>query len=181
MSHSITEICDPSSKENEVPKLNSFPISPYRAMESFYLKKSERSPMEDAASLDLVSAIQVEDGRLEEVEMNTSSPDVHSMEIHHYNDSADDSIENRVSSLEETTTLNHLRSLLISQLLRTLNHGTYEELISLEGIGKVRAMKIFTKRNAGATFQSLDDLQTIGLNKKSIEKFMKQNLGAMVC
>ena len=72
-----------------------------------------------------------------------------------------------------------LKQLLTSHLLNILNNGTFEDLTALQGIGKVRAMKIFTKRNSGIVFESLEDLEHIDMNSKNIQRFATQNLGSM--
>lgn len=69
---------------------------------------------------------------------------------------------------------------LMDYLLYILNEGTYEQLTALKGIGKIRAMKIFTERNAGHPFEHIDDLENIDMNEKAIQRFIQQNLGMMM-
>jgi DNA uptake protein ComE-like DNA-binding protein len=54
------------------------------------------------------------------------------------------------------------------------------QILSLHGIGQVRALRLLTVRNAGHVFASLEDLQDIGMNDKTIEKFLKSNAAAFV-
>ena len=50
------------------------------------------------------------------------------------------------------------------------------QILALHGIGKVRAVRIVTARNAGQTISTLDDLADIvGLNEKNIVKFLRAN------
>jgi hypothetical protein len=44
----------------------------------------------------------------------------------------------------------------------------------------VRALRLLTVRNAGHVFTSLEDLADIGMNDKTIEKFLKSNAAALV-
>jgi DNA uptake protein ComE-like DNA-binding protein len=97
-----------------------------------------------------------------------------------------DTASTNASSATVITTQNaivHKRALknnLMDYLLFILNEGTYEQLTALKGIGKVRAMKIFTERNAGNAFEHIDDLENIDMNEKAIQKFVQQNLGMMM-
>lgn len=84
------------------------------------------------------------------------------------------------STPKETFSAVQLRKLMLDHLLNIINNGNYEELTSLKGIAKVRAMKIFTKRNAGYVFDCMEDLDCIGMNNKNIEKFVIENLGFML-
>jgi hypothetical protein len=84
------------------------------------------------------------------------------------------------TSLSEKLSLSSLRALMLDHLLSILNGGSYEELLSLKGIGQVRTMKIFTRRNAGKAFDCLDDLERIGMNAKNIERFVIANCGSLV-
>jgi DNA uptake protein ComE-like DNA-binding protein len=84
------------------------------------------------------------------------------------------------SPKEAKLPLAKLRSLVFDHLLEIINSGNYEQLTSLKGIGKVRAMKIFTIRNAGSAFECVDDLEAVGMNNKQIEKFVKENVGLML-
>ena len=73
-------------------------------------------------------------------------------------------------------TLTDLRDILMDHLLRIVNTGSFEELLALKCIGKVRATEIMTERNSGVVFESLYDLETIGMNEKTIKKFITNNL-----
>lgn len=71
-----------------------------------------------------------------------------------------------------------------TQLLDILNTGSYDEIISLHGIGKRRAQRILEIRNiniegheeCGGPMQSLSRLEDIGMTTKVIKSFLKQNL-----
>lgn len=54
------------------------------------------------------------------------------------------------------------------------------QILSLHGIGQVRAMRIVTARNAGHTFVSLEDLEEVGMNEKTVARFLKSNAAAIV-
>lgn len=91
--------------------------------------------------------------------------------------------QQQISSLpipKETFSSIQLRKIMFDHLLNIINNGNYDELTSLKGIAKVRAMKIFTKRNAGYVFDCMEDLECIGMNNKNIEKFVIDNLGYML-
>lgn len=62
-------------------------------------------------------------------------------------------------------------------ILHLLNHGTYDDLLKLRGIGQTRAMKMMTARNAGRYFTSLQELEEIDMNSSAIKRFRRDNLG----
>lgn len=187
----MIEICDASVKENVVPKLNTFPSSPFKAMEGYYLKTSlgvkERTVHHSEDRDEDVAAIIHEEIQRMDYPLvhdhDQQSSNVSEMETN-YDDESGSYVNHADAEETEMQTVNsidQLKAALTSHLLKILNHGTYEELTDLEGIGKVRAMKIFTKRNSGFVFKTVDDLEWVGFNHKNIQKFVKQNLGAMMC
>ena len=66
------------------------------------------------------------------------------------------------------------------QLLDRLNKGDEEELLLLKKVGNVRASRILDLRDQcsgdpNACFESLDQLEDIGMKPKEIKTFLKQN------
>jgi DNA uptake protein ComE-like DNA-binding protein len=179
-----------------VPKLDTFPASPYKSMESLYLKTSDKKTTQHAETPDVIdhiaTIIHEEIRTMETISpVNDSTAEVGDNHvpcqqcdggsfINHNDSDVPDSNSHTPQQLNSLTTM-ELKSALNAHLLNILNNGSYEDLVALEGIGKVRAMKIFTKRNAGFMFESVDDLEHIGLNQKNISKFVKQNFGSMLC
>jgi len=48
--------------------------------------------------------------------------------------------------------------------------------LALHGIGKVRALRIFTERNTGYTFSTLEDFaDCVNMNEKTLMKFLQAN------
>lgn len=53
-------------------------------------------------------------------------------------------------------------------------------MLSLQSIGQVRALRALTLRSAGNQFHTLADLTEIGMNDKTIARFLKANAGQIV-
>ena len=50
------------------------------------------------------------------------------------------------------------------------------QILALRGIGKVRALRIFTERNSGYTFSTLEDFaDCVNMNEKTLVKFLQAN------
>ena len=50
------------------------------------------------------------------------------------------------------------------------------QILALRGIGKVRALRIFTERNTGYTFSTLEDFaDCVNMNEKTLKKFLQAN------
>ena len=54
------------------------------------------------------------------------------------------------------------------------------QMLSLQSIGQVRALRVLTLRSAGNQFHTLADLTEIGMNDKTIARFLKANAGQIV-
>jgi len=53
--------------------------------------------------------------------------------------------------------------------------------LALHGIGQVRALRIFTVRNAGATFESLQDFaDCVYMNDYVLQRFLKANAASIM-
>jgi DNA uptake protein ComE-like DNA-binding protein len=204
------EICDPSTtlnKENvNTGTINvlSYPASPYKALSGFYEAQYLKEKKKQLAKSELISSASVEsedenDPSISSFQDSTqvqnedsAHDDIPEMTVPDYEDclifssksSAIPSIHSSSSSSStphsEKPSLSSLRAMMLDHLLSVLNSGSYDELLSLKGIGKVRTMRIFTRRNAGKLFDCLDDLERIGMNAKNIERFVIANCGYLV-
>ncbi|POO02436.1 Kinesin-like protein [Trema orientale] len=66
----------------------------------------------------------------------------------------------------------------VQAYLRTLNTGDEETLLKLKGIAKKRVSYILQLREESPEpFQSIDDLQKIGLSAKQVKGLMKKEFG----
>lgn len=63
-----------------------------------------------------------------------------------------------------------------SDLLETLNSGTFKELTKMNGIGKKRAENIIHFRESERPLKQLSDLCLCGFSQKLVDKFLKDNL-----
>eukprot|EP01032_Pedospumella_encystans_P019494 gene19494-22162_t len=69
-----------------------------------------------------------------------------------------------------------IKTHVMRHILSVINTGTYDEILALRGIGKVRALRIFTERNSGYTFSTLEDFaDCVNMNEKTLVKFLQAN------
>lgn len=55
------------------------------------------------------------------------------------------------------------------------------QILALHGIGQVRALRIFTVRNAGAAFDSLQDFaDCVYMNDYVLQRFLKANAASIM-
>jgi len=66
------------------------------------------------------------------------------------------------------------------ELIDLLNKGSYDELIQLRGIGKKFAQNILDLRDESFKFESLSQIEEIGIPKSKIGDFINKNLGIIL-
>lgn len=187
-------VCDPFSRGAvDIPPIPTFTTSPYKVMEPYLEKHSKMSiarlnSESSPATLKELSPSALDDN---DEENNENDEEDMSYESGYtgYNseDILDEPEEPQGSQMD--LELQHsqgqdisnrrtkIREMMTSHILQILNEGSYTELRQLRGIGEIRAMKIFTQRNAGIVFEHLHDLEAIGMNDKNIERFIAANGG----
>jgi hypothetical protein len=190
-------VCDPASKEN-VQNTPQYAASPFKALQGFVeleTKQKRKEEMVKTAASSAQAAAAATKPTVAPLVQSSKSNDLplpaQQKESNNENSEFDNIVvpeeeqlfsgeEEHNSPKEAKLPLAKLRSLVFDHLLEIINSGNYEQLTSLKGIGKVRAMKIFTIRNAGSAFECVDDLEAVGMNNKQIEKFVKENVGLML-
>jgi hypothetical protein len=192
-------VCDPASKEN-VQNTPQYAASPFKALQGFVeleTKQKRKEEMVKTAASSAQAAAAATKPTVAPLVQSSKSNDLplpaQQKETDNRNSEFDNIVvpeedqlfseeeeEEDTSPKEAKLPLAKLRSLVFDHLLEIINSGNYEQLTSLKGIGKVRAMKIFTIRNAGSAFECVDDLEAVGMNNKQIEKFVKENVGLML-
>lgn len=133
-----------------------------------------------------LTATQVTSGKVLEEKRSNSSSDqiVASQDVPleddgaYYDEEANDFDDN--TSFDGAENADNLKKSLIAHFLRVLNTASYDELLKLRGIGKVRAMRLLTERNAGYMYNDISELEDVGMNKKQIQKFLRDNAASIM-
>jgi len=183
-----TGVCENLSKEN-LPSLNNVNPTPIELLskhyrEQYFANNRTADDSEEAGSSLYTSIMSTVENEASEVQQQQAVVDAAAVTIAEADhDSYDNNFDdNNMMTIDDnhsnpSNSIDTVKLEAEKCILHLLNHGSYDELLQLRGIGQTRAMKVMTVRNAGCYFASLQELEEIDMNVSAIKRFRRDNLG----